>query len=89
MSKPNAPLRHHPDPTYLRWLIASTGLTQREVAQRIGCSGRLLRYYLTATTHPTHRPMPYPEQYTLEGLVAPSVVARLRAPQPPPTTIGA
>jgi hypothetical protein len=67
MAKPNARL-HHPDPGYLRALIEGTGLSQLACARRIGCGDRLFRYYLTPLDHPTHRPMPYPEQYALEQL---------------------
>lgn len=60
--------RHNPDPAYLRGVLASTGLSQREVARRIGISDRVLRYYLLPTDAPTYRPAPYPVQYALERL---------------------
>lgn len=65
--KPDA-TSHNPDPAYLRGVLASTGLTQRQAARRIGISDRVLRYYLLPPDAPTYRPAPYSVQYTLERL---------------------
>ena len=67
--KPDAS-RHDPRPEYLRALVTQSGLTQREVARRLGISARLLRYYVTdpGSGH-GFRVAPYPVQYALEQLV--------------------
>lgn len=67
MPKPDATL-HNPDPTYLRSLIAGAGISQRRAADLVGVSPRMMRYYLQAADHPTHRPAPYAVQYCLEQL---------------------
>lgn len=61
--------RHDPRPEYLRALVQQSGLTQREIARRIGISDRLLRYYLTEVDG-DHRVAPYPVQFALESLAA-------------------
>lgn len=60
--------KHDPRPDYLRALLKQAGLSQRETAQRIGISERLMRYYLQPVDHATYRAAPYPVQYALEGL---------------------
>ncbi|WP_234909669.1 hypothetical protein [Xanthomonas citri] len=45
--KPDAS-HHDPRPEYLRSRIQRAGLSQRQAADRIGISERLLRYYLVA-----------------------------------------
>lgn len=65
--KPNA-VNHNPDPAYLRELIARTGLSQREVARRIGVSDRLVRMYLADRSATTAQEAPYPIQFALEAL---------------------
>ena len=57
--------RHNPDPAYLRGVLASAGLSQREAARRIGVSERMMRYYLADADN---RPAPYVVQYALESL---------------------
>nr|WP_096373558.1 helix-turn-helix transcriptional regulator [Pseudomonas chlororaphis] len=56
---------HNPEPGYLRALIDQTGLTQEEVAQRIGITGRAMRNYLSTTEK---RKAPYAVQFALECL---------------------
>lgn len=65
--KPNAQL-HNPAPEYLRGLLESAGLSQREAAKRIGISDRVIRYYLSDADSATYRPAPYPVQFALEAL---------------------
>lgn len=61
--------RHDPSTDYLRGLIAITGMSQRSVADRIGVSHRLLKYYLTTPGQgKEHRVAPYPVQFALEAL---------------------
>ncbi|MBB5875906.1 helix-turn-helix transcriptional regulator [Xanthomonas sp. 3498] len=62
--------KHDPRPEYLRALIESTGLSQRQAAARIGISERQLRYYLVSPDHPTYRAAPYPVQFALESLAS-------------------
>ncbi|KPK74212.1 MAG: hypothetical protein AMJ84_00020 [Acidithiobacillales bacterium SM23_46] len=62
--KPN-PAEYNPDPEYLRQLIASTGKTQRQVAEEIlGCSERAIRMWIAGD-----RRFPYAVQFTLEAEV--------------------
>lgn len=60
--KPDATL-HNPDPEHIRGLIKDTGLSQREVARRLGVTDRLIRYYVAG-----ERECPYTVQYCLERL---------------------
>jgi hypothetical protein len=60
--------QHNPAPAYLRGLLASAGLSQREAARQIGVSERVMRYYLAAEWSEGYRPAPYPVQYALEAL---------------------
>ena len=62
--------RHNPDPRYLRGLLEKAGLTQRQAAQRLGISDRVMRYYLSAETSDSYRAAPYPVQFALECLAA-------------------
>jgi transcriptional regulator with XRE-family HTH domain len=64
--KPDAS-KHDPSPEYLRALLASAGLSQREAARRIGVSERVMRYYL-APDAADYRPCPYVVQFALESL---------------------
>lgn len=63
--------RHDPGVEYLRGLIEITGLSQREVAERIGIGFRLLKYYITTPgSGKEHRVAPYPVQFSIERLAA-------------------
>jgi len=53
------------NPARFRRLVDETGLTQAEVAERLGISLRTLAYHATAGTD---RPAPYTVAYTLEIL---------------------
>lgn len=55
--------KHNPAPDYLRGLLESADLSQREAARRIGISERVMRYYLAG-----EREAPYPVQFALEAL---------------------
>ena len=59
--------KHNPDPAYLRGLLRSAGVSQREAARRIGVSERMMRYYL-APESAGYRPAPYAVQWALESL---------------------
>ncbi|MBU1330861.1 MAG: helix-turn-helix domain-containing protein [Gammaproteobacteria bacterium] len=65
--KPDAS-NHNPDPRYLRGLIEQAGLTQRQAAQLVGISDRVIRYYLSEETSDSYRAAPYPVQFALECL---------------------
>lgn len=67
--KPNAS-NHNPDPRYLRGLLEQAGLTQRQAAQLLGISDRVMRYYLSDETSESYRAAPYPIQFALECLAA-------------------
>lgn len=60
--KPNAK-NHNPSPDYLRELIATAGLSQREAARLIGVNERTMRAWLSG-----HSTCPYSAQYCLEAL---------------------
>lgn len=60
--------KHNPNPAYLRSLLEKASLTQRAVAEAIGISPRLLRYYLTDRDG-DYREAPYPVQYAIERLM--------------------
>ena len=62
--------QHNPDPAYLRDLVAKTGLSQRELARRIGISDRLMRMYLADRATSTAQAAPYAVQYALEQLAS-------------------
>lgn len=64
--KPDA-AKHNPAPEYLRGLLASAGLSQREAARRVGISERMMRYYVSED-EASYRPAPYAVQYALECL---------------------
>lgn len=63
--KPDA-TQHDPTPEYMRYLVERTGLSQREVAKRIGIDDRSIRYYLSHGEN--RRVAPYPVQFALECL---------------------
>ncbi len=65
--KPDAS-RHDPRPEYLRALLASSGLSQREAATRIGISERQMRAHLCDPSLPGYRTPSYPVQYAIEQL---------------------
>lgn len=63
--------RHNPDVDYLRGLIEIAGISQREVADKIGIGHRLLKYYLTTPGQGKEfRIAPYPVQFAIERLAA-------------------
>lgn len=57
---------YNPDPDYLRSLVERSGLSQREVARRVGVSERTMRDYLNSNHKSAHT---YPVQFTIEMLV--------------------
>ena len=65
--KPDA-TKHNPDPGYLRDLITKSGLSQREVARRLGLSERYIRQLLASRDAKTALEAPYPVQYCIEQL---------------------
>ena len=62
--------RHNPDPRYLRGLLEKAGLTQRQAAQLLGISDRVMRYYLSDEASDSYRAAPYPVQFALECLAS-------------------
>ncbi len=67
--KPDAS-HHNPDPRYLRGLLEQAGLKQRQAAQLLGISDRVMRYYLSDEASDSYRAAPYPIQFALECLAA-------------------
>lgn len=59
---------HNPDPRYLRGLLNKAGLSQRQAAQVLGISERMMRYYLAEESDPNRRAAPYLVQFALEAL---------------------
>lgn len=87
MTQPDARKHHDPKPKRMRRLVAMTGLTQPQLAERLGCGLRSLERWLSDTDA---RLMPYPEQYLLEVLAAQAAKAKaghhkpmVREPPPP------
>lgn len=60
--------QYNPDPTYLRSLIARSGLSQRQCAFRIGIGERTMRQYLA--TSGRQDAAPYAVQFALEALAS-------------------
>jgi transcriptional regulator with XRE-family HTH domain len=59
--------RHHnPDPSYLRELVAQVGLSQREIARRLGVNESQFRRYLLPMDRATYREAPYLLQFAVE-----------------------
>ncbi|MCQ4256295.1 hypothetical protein [Stutzerimonas stutzeri] len=67
MKKPDAS-NHNPDPRYLRGLLEQAGVTQRQAAQFLGISDRVMRYYLSDEASESYRAAPYTVQFALECL---------------------
>lgn len=65
--KPDA-TAYNPDPDYLRSLIAKTGLTQNEIADRVGVSHRTMRRYITFANSENYQKAPYAVQFAIECL---------------------
>ena len=61
--KPNALHAKPATPGYLRELVESSGLSQRESARRLGVNERTMRFWLVGKF-----PIPYTAQYCLEVL---------------------
>jgi transcriptional regulator with XRE-family HTH domain len=59
---------HNPSPEYLRGLIESAGISQREAARRLKIDERTIRRYLTLSTNKSYIECPYVVQYALENL---------------------
>ncbi|HEY6612746.1 MAG TPA: hypothetical protein VIZ86_16655 [Pseudomonas sp.] len=60
--------QYDPEPQRLRYLIARSGMSERQAASRIGIAIRALRYYLLPEDSEKHVTPGYPVLYTLEGL---------------------
>ena len=63
---PNATKNYNGSPEYFSGLVDKTGLSQREVARRLGIGYSSLRAYMDGT-----RAIVYPVQYALEQLATP------------------
>lgn len=68
--QPN-PATYNPDPDYLKGLIDASGLKQKEAAELIDLSPRMLRYYLGEAGTSKHHDCPYLVQFALECLADP------------------
>lgn len=66
MEKPNAVEKYNGAPEYFCALVERTGLSQREIARRLGIGYSSLRAYMDGS-----RAIIYPVQYALEQLAAP------------------
>ena len=62
---PDASLYHSVTPAYIADLIDTLGMSRAAVARKLGCTERMLYYYLNGTCES----IPYAVQYTLEQLV--------------------
>ena len=65
--KPDAS-NHNPDPRYRRGLLETASISQRQAAQLLGISDRVMRYYLSDEGSASFRPAPYTVQFALECL---------------------
>lgn len=65
--KPDA-TNHNPAPPYLRGLLDHAGISQRQAANLLGVSDRMMRYYLADEGSKQHRKAPYLVQFGLECL---------------------
>ena len=65
--KPDAS-NHNPDPAYLRGLREKAGLSQKDLAERLGMSRRLVQYYEAPEDSPDRRVADYRYQFALEAL---------------------
>ena len=65
--KPDA-TTYNPAPAYLRDLLGQAGISQRQAANLIGVSDRMMRYYLADDGSVQHRKAPYTVQFALEAL---------------------
>lgn len=61
--KPNA-AEYNPDPEYFSDLVASTKLTQKDLAEKLGCTDRAIRQWCSG-----ERSFTYLAQFALECLV--------------------
>ncbi|HEB94307.1 MAG TPA: hypothetical protein ENI94_12780 [Gammaproteobacteria bacterium] len=66
MRPPNKVAHYNPDPAYLRSLIGQIGLSQREIAKRLGYAENNFRRHLIHADRSSYRPAPYLLQVVLE-----------------------
>nr|WP_104910495.1 hypothetical protein [Pseudomonas sp. LG1D9] len=59
---------HNPSPTYLRDLLEQADVSQRQAANLLGVSDRMMRYYLADEGSKQHRKAPYLVQFAIECL---------------------
>lgn len=64
----NYKTQYNPDPNYLRSLIEVSGLSQREIARRIGVNESQFRCYITKKENKSYNECPYVIQVCLELL---------------------
>lgn len=72
MTKPDVK-QYNASPSYLRLLVAASGLTQKRAAQAIGHNERTMRYWLNGK-----HTFPYSVQYAIEKLIGRAAVERAR-----------
>lgn len=77
MTRPDASKKHRPDPKRTRALVAATGMTYAQLAERLGVSVRSLERWLGEMGR-----IPYPEQYALEALARQAGKARGKFSKP-------
>lgn len=65
--KPDA-TKHNPSPRYLRGLLDKASISQRQAANLLGVSDRMMRYYLADEGSDQHRRAPYLVQFAIECL---------------------
>ncbi len=63
---PDKAINYNPDPAYLRDLIGQIGLSQREIAKRLGYAENNFRRHLIDAERSSYRPAPYLLQLVLE-----------------------
>ena len=63
---PNKQKLYNPDPEYLRGLVGKIGLSQREIAKRLGYAENNFRRHLIHADRSSYRPAPYLLQLALE-----------------------
>ena len=63
---PDKSNHYNPSPDYLRGLIGRIGLSQREIARRLGYAENNFRRHLIHADRSSYRPAPYLLQLVLE-----------------------
>jgi hypothetical protein len=90
---PDAMSAEKADAQAIRLLVAQSGLSHREIGERLGISKRLVRHYVASELHPgtdrentSHRSTPYTVRFALECLAEAARVKRNAEPGRPRVT---